>query len=93
MTTPDHTQPTAEAACHKGHRRFIGGIMDGQVDHLVHAAPSDYPQTIGTMCLGNAFGRGQRSWYELDYDASQGTEAVYRCVGVGLTWEQAVRRV
>ncbi len=61
---------------HKGHKRYIGGIMDGQVSHLVHADPSDYPQTLGTLKRD-----GQRSWYELDYEASEGTEAVYRFLG------------
>lgn len=61
---------------HKGHRRYVGGIMDGQVAHLIYADPSDYPQTLGTVLRD-----GQRSWYELDYDASEGTEAVYRFLG------------
>lgn len=61
---------------HKGHRRYVGGIMDGEVAHLVYAHPSDYPQTFGTLLRD-----GQRSWYELDYEASEGTEAVYRFLG------------
>jgi hypothetical protein len=52
--------------------------MDGQVRHLVHTTPSDYPQTIGTLLR-----HGQRSWYELDYEASGGTEVAYRFVGLG----------
>lgn len=63
---------------HKGHRRYIGGIMDGQVAHLIYADPSDYPQTFGTVLVN-----GQRSWYEIDYDASEGTDAVYRLIGIG----------
>lgn len=55
---------------HKGHRRFAGGIMDGEISHLLYADPSDYPQTIGTLLRD-----GQRSWYEIDYEASEGTEA------------------
>ena len=73
--------------CHKGHRRYIGGIMDGQIAHLTGTHPSDYPQTIGTV-LRN----GQRSWYELDYERSAGTEAVYRCIGIGGTWADAAAR-
>jgi hypothetical protein len=68
---------------HKGHRRFVGGIRDGHVDHLIHATPSDFPQTIGTMSLGTQLLGSQRSWYELDYDASDGAEAVYRFIGHG----------
>jgi len=52
--------------------------MDGEVHHLVYAHPSDYPQSFGTVLRD-----GQRSWYEIDYDASQGTEAVYRFIGTG----------
>lgn len=66
---------------HKGHKRWVGGCMDGQVSHLVHADPSDYPQTFGTM-LRN----GTRSWYEIDYEASEGTEVVYRFIGLGRTF-------
>lgn len=78
---------TDRLTCHKGHRHYVGGIMDGQVAHLVHAAPSDYPQTIGTVLR-----HGQRSWYELDYERSEGTEAVYRLVGLGRTFEEAMTR-
>lgn len=63
---------------HRGHKRYIGGCMDGDVEHLVYADPSDYPQTLGTILRD-----GQRSWYEIDYEASEGTEAVYRFVGIG----------
>lgn len=77
----------ADCAQHKGHKRFVGGILDGEVAHLVHADPSDYPQTFGTLLR-----YGQRSWYELDYDASEGTEAVYRMVGIGRTFEEAASR-
>jgi len=52
--------------------------MDGQIQHLVYANPSDYPQTKGTVLRD-----GQRSWYEIDYDASEGTEVVYRFIGLG----------
>ena len=67
-----------DCSTHRGHKRYVGGIMDGQVSHLVHAAAGDYPQTMGT-----AVRNGQRSWYELDYEASEGTEAVYRFIGIG----------
>jgi hypothetical protein len=63
---------------HPGHRYYVGGIMDGQVSHLVYATPSDYPQTIGTLLHD-----GQRSWYELDYERSEQTEVRYRFVGLG----------
>jgi hypothetical protein len=63
---------------HKGHKRFIGGIMDGEVTHQIYADPSDYPQTFGTLLRD-----GMRSWYEIDYEASEGTEVVYRFIGHG----------
>lgn len=63
---------------HRGHRRYVGGSMDGHVAHLIHAHPSDYPQTFGTMLR-----QGTRSWYEIDYDASDGTEVIYRFIGLG----------
>jgi hypothetical protein len=63
---------------HKGHRYYVGGTMDGTVQHLVYATPSDYPRTFGT-----ALRDGQRSWYEIDDDASEGPEVVYRLIGHG----------
>lgn len=68
---------------HKGHRRYVGGIMDGQVAHLICAHPTDYPQTLGTVLR-----HGTRSWYEIDYEASDGTEAVYRFIGHGREFPQ-----
>ena len=68
---------------HKGHRYYVGGIMDGNTAHLIYADPSDYPQTIGTV-LRN----GQRSWYEIDYDRSDATEVVYRFIGHGRDFPQ-----
>ena len=53
----------------KGHRRFVGGRLDGHVDHLVLTTPSDYPFT---------WKYPDGSMYERDLDG--GTEAVYRCV-------------
>lgn len=68
----------------KGHKRYVGGgSMDGQVSHLIQAHPSDYPQTLGTVLRG-----GARSWYELDYEASEGTEVVYRFIGTGREFPQ-----
>lgn len=67
-----------DCTTHKGHRRWVGGIKDGHVDHLIHADPSDYPQTWGSMVHN-----GTRSWYEIDYEASEGTEVVYRFIGHG----------
>lgn len=69
--------------CHKGHRYYVGGIMDGRIAHLVHTHPTDYPQTFGTLLRD-----GQRSWYEIDYDASEDTEVVYRFVGLGRHFPQ-----
>lgn len=68
---------------HKGHKHYVGGIMDGQIQPLSIADPSDYPQTCGTL-LRN----GTRSWYEIDYEASEGTEVVYRCIGHGKTFPE-----
>lgn len=61
---------------HKGHRHYIGGRMDGDVAHLTDAGPSNYPQVLSTT-----LNQGQRSWYEIDSEASAGTEAVYRHIG------------
>ena len=47
---------------HRGHKRYVGGCMDGVVAHLIYADPSDYPMYFGTALSG-----GQRSWYEIDY--------------------------
>lgn len=52
---------------HKGHRHFVGGFLDGQVDHLVYATPSDFPLML-------RYPNG--SLYERDLDG--GTEATYR---------------
>lgn len=78
----------ARLTCHKGHKHFMGGSLDGEVAHLVHAHPSDYPQTFGTTLRD-----GQRAWYELDYDRSEGTEAVYRFIGLGRTFADATGQV
>jgi hypothetical protein len=69
---------------HKGHKRYVGGIMDGHVAHLICADSSDYPQTLGTLLRD-----GQRSWYEIDYEASAGTEVTYRFVGIGPEFPQS----
>jgi hypothetical protein len=63
---------------HKGHSRYVGGCMDGRVSHHVYADPSDYPQHFGTVLRD-----GMRSWYEIDYEASAGTEVTYRFIGHG----------
>jgi hypothetical protein len=68
---------------HAGHKRYVGGCMDGEISHLVHATPSDYPRMFGTL-LRN----GTRSWYEIDPDASDGTEVVYRFIGHGKDFPQ-----
>jgi hypothetical protein len=71
----DHgcTNPT-----HKGHRLFVGGPRDGEITHLTVNTPKDFPQTIGSVLR-----RGTRSWYEIDYDASEGSVVVYRFLGMG----------
>lgn len=74
---------TARCDKHPGHRYYVGGSLDGNVAHLAHATTSDYPQTVGTLLRD-----GQRSWYEIDYEASDGTEAVYRFVGIGREFPQ-----
>ena len=78
MTGSETGRPERRCTQHKGHRYYRGGVMDGQIQHLVYANPSDYPQTKGTVLRD-----GQRSWYEIDYDASEGTEVVYRFIGLG----------
>ena len=77
MTAPSGGPACADPA-HRSHKRYAGGIMDGQVAHLIYADPSDYPQTFGTLLRD-----GARSWHEIDYDASDGTEVVYRFIGCG----------
>ena len=69
---------------HKGHKRYVGGCMDGEVAHLIYARPSDYPQTVGTLLRD-----GQRSWYEIDFEVSEGTEVVYRFMGNGREFPRA----
>jgi hypothetical protein len=77
--TPACSNPT-----HKGHKHYTGGgSMDGQVTATTAATPSDFPMTIGTVLRG-----GTRSWYEIDYDASEGTEVVYRFIGYGKEFPQ-----
>lgn len=71
------TEPACDRPTCKGHKRYIGGRMDGEVAHLTGAHPTDYPQTFGTLLRG-----GVRSWYEIDYEQSEGTEVVYRCIGI-----------
>lgn len=68
---------------HKGHRHHVGGTMDGHTQHLVNATPSDFPRTFGTVLRD-----GQRSWYEIDDEASEGTEVVYRFIGHGKDFPQ-----
>jgi hypothetical protein len=75
--------PCSPNCSHRGHRRYVGGPRDGHVDRLIHAAPSDYPQTMGSALIG-----GSRTWYVLDYDASEGVEAVYRFIGWGREFPQ-----
>lgn len=56
---------------HKGHRRYVGGFLDGEVEHLVYATASDFPLMI-------RYPNG--SLYERDLDG--GTEATYRLATV-----------
>lgn len=74
-----------EPVC-KGHKRYVGGRLDGEVAHMTGASPSNFPQTFGTLLRD-----GVRSWYEIDYDASVGTEVVYRCIGVSKDFPVAGR--
>lgn len=60
---------------HRGHKYYVGGIMDGQVDHLVYAQPGDYPKRVATLLRD-----GQRTHYQIDRHESHGTEVVYRAV-------------
>lgn len=87
MTTPaGDEEAVAEReplTCHKGHKRYVGGIMDGQITHMTGTHPTDYPLAFGTVLR-----HGQRSWYELDHEASVGTDVVYRCIGHGKTFPQ-----
>jgi hypothetical protein len=69
---------------HKGHSYHIGGgIMDGKASHHLYATPSDFP-----MHKSTALTRGGRSWYEIDYEMSDGTDVVYRFVGNGREFPQ-----
>jgi hypothetical protein len=58
---------TSSEDCHPGHRRYIGGFLDGMVEHLVYVTPSDFPMFI-------RYPNG--SLYERDLDG--GTEGIYR---------------
>jgi len=69
---------------HKGHIYYMGGKMDGEVEHLTKAHPTDYPMFFGTL-LRN----GIRNWYEIDYEKSEGTEVYYKFVGLGRNIEDA----
>lgn len=68
---------------HKGHRRYVGGPRDGAVDGLIYAHPTDYPMTMGSALIS-----GTRHWYEIDYEASDGVETVYRFIGYGKEFPQ-----
>lgn len=74
---------TMDCSKHKGHKRYVGGIMDGEIAHLRSATSTDYPRTFGTLLR-----HGVRSWYEIDEEASEGTEVVYRCIGVSKEFPQ-----
>lgn len=69
--------PHGRITC-RGHKRYRGGIMDGNVQCLTMAHPSDYPVRIGTLLR-----QGQRSWYERETDPSDGTDVSYRFIGLG----------
>lgn len=78
MSAYTEPQPPCDRPTCKGHKRYMGGIMDGQIAHMTGTHPTNYPQTFGTL-LRN----GTRSWYEIDYERSEGTEVVYRFIGMG----------
>jgi hypothetical protein len=71
---------------HGGHRYYRGGRRDGEIDHLVNPAPGDFFFTMGTILRD-----GQRSWYERDDLASNGTEVVYQFLGLGRRIEDCRR--
>lgn len=56
----------------KGHRIFIGGPLDGHVDHMICTTESDFPLFWQYPARDDAF-------YERDLDG--GTEAYYRFMG------------
>ena len=60
------------AMSHAGHRIYVGGPLDGQIDHLVSATLSDFPLYWRFPAHGNAY-------YERDLNG--GTEATYRFGG------------
>ncbi len=70
--------PKGRAIC-KGHKRYMGGIKDGHIECVTHITPTEFPKRIGTM-----LSHGQRSWYDIDEDASDGTEIVYQFAGFGM---------
>lgn len=79
----------AEIPCrrHKRHRAYLGGPMDGQLDHLIgEPAASD----VHARQLGARTYEHGTAWYSLiDPDAEPLT---YRYVGTGHTFEQAAAR-
>lgn len=58
--------------CHPGHRYWIGGSMDGQIDHLVSTTASDYPLTWWFPHT--------LEMYERNLDG--GTDCTYRLVAI-----------
>jgi hypothetical protein len=62
----------------RGHKRYVGGPQDGSVSHMIHNTPSDFPMYVGSVLVN-----GTRSWYEIDYEASEGSEVVYQFIGMG----------
>jgi hypothetical protein len=59
---------------HKGHRLFVGGPLDGHVDHMVCSTPSDFPSGFTYPSLGHAM-------YMRSLD-NAGTEVVYEYAGI-----------
>lgn len=53
----------------KGHRTYVGGPLDGTVEHMSLVTPSDFPLTW-------QYPAHRHGLYERDLDG--GTEAVYR---------------
>lgn len=50
---------------------------------LTGSTPSDFPMHMGSHAFF-----GPRTWYEIDYDASDGIEVIYRYIGTGKDFPQ-----
>lgn len=64
----------------------MGGRLDGEVNHLTMATPSDYYVSLGTRLAD-----GQRSWYLRDGDRRYG-DVTYRFAGISRDMPAVVRQ-